>query len=216
MRIGRSARPLCSVLSACLLAPSLMMPMAAQASQTIRCQSDNYRYRYCRVDTDYRVRLERQFSKTHCRQGDTWGFDRRGVWVDRGCDAEFRVGSGSGRDDDKGNNKALAVGAAIAGVAILAAIANRNDKGGDVASWAVGRFQGYDERERANVDLTILPGGSVSGSAGRHEFTGRLEGDRLGAGRYTFRIERSSNGFLAKDDRDDRHRVYFRRTDGGY
>ncbi|MGO8717653.1 MAG: DUF3011 domain-containing protein [Acidobacteriaceae bacterium] len=25
-------------------------------------------------------------------QGRTWGFDGRGIWVDRGCRAEFRVG----------------------------------------------------------------------------------------------------------------------------
>jgi hypothetical protein len=24
-------------------------------------------------------------------QGQTWGTDRRGVWVDRGCRAEFRT-----------------------------------------------------------------------------------------------------------------------------
>jgi len=198
------------------MAPSLTMPLTAQASETIRCKSEHYRYHYCRVDTDYRVRLERQHSSTRCRQGDNWGFDRRGIWVDRGCDAEFRVGHGDSRDDDKSGNTALAVGAALAGVAVIAAIANRNDQGSEVASWAVGNFQGYDERERATVDLTILPGGSVSGQAGRHDFTGRLEGERLNAGRYNFRVERTSNGMLAVDERDDRHRVYFRRTEGGY
>jgi len=37
------------------------------------------------------VELRRQISGSPCVQGQTWGFDARGVWVDRGCRAEFRV-----------------------------------------------------------------------------------------------------------------------------
>ena len=56
------------------------------------CSSDDMRRHYCNADTRDGVRLVRQNSDAACRQGSTWGFDRRGIWVDRGCRAEFAVG----------------------------------------------------------------------------------------------------------------------------
>jgi Protein of unknown function (DUF3011) len=38
------------------------------------------------------VRLVRQRSDTDCILGRTWGYDPRGIWVDRGCRADFEVG----------------------------------------------------------------------------------------------------------------------------
>lgn len=187
---------------------ALVEPPPAFASRTIRCESDRYRYHYCRVDTDNRVELTRQLSSTRCRQGDNWGYDRRGVWVDRGCAAEFRVGRG-------GDGSGAAAAAAVLGIAAIAAIASHSQKDNDVASWAVGTFRGYDEREGTDVELTILPGGSVNGRAGRHGFDGNLSGDRLTAGNHTFRIERADNGFVGTEERD-RYRVYFRRAGSGY
>ncbi len=56
----------------------------------IRCESQGYRYTYCNVqDHVSDVRLTRQLSDTACIEGVTWGHDRGGVWVDRGCRAEF-------------------------------------------------------------------------------------------------------------------------------
>jgi hypothetical protein len=34
----------------------------------------------------------RQFGRAACRQNETWGYDSRGIWVDRGCGADFEVG----------------------------------------------------------------------------------------------------------------------------
>jgi hypothetical protein len=48
-------------------------------------------------------------------------------------------------------------------MAIIAAIAaSKGQSQKDVASWAVGTFSGYDDYERTDVEVTILPGGSVS------------------------------------------------------
>ena len=58
------------------------------------CESISNRYQFCRVDTRGGVQLQRQLSNSACRQNQTWGYDRNGIWVDRGCRAEFRVGSG--------------------------------------------------------------------------------------------------------------------------
>jgi len=73
----------------------------AVSSQTITCSSDDGKQRYCEMDLrDARVQLVRQRSEAACEQGVTWGFDGRGIWVDRGCRADFLVeteGPGSRR-----------------------------------------------------------------------------------------------------------------------
>jgi hypothetical protein len=188
----------------------------ALASQTITCASSGYRYSYCRVETGNDVRLERQRSSTECRQGYSWDYDRHGVWVDRGCAADFRVGGDGGHGS---RDKALAAGAAVAGIAVIAALAAQGSKGqqsADVPSWAVGAFSGYDARLGADVDLTILPGGSVSGRAGGTPFDGQFTGSVLRTERQAFRLERQGNGFVAIDERDANHRVVYRRSGGGY
>ena len=35
----------------------------------------------------------KQRSDSSCRQGYSWGYDRRGIWVDHGCRADFQVSS---------------------------------------------------------------------------------------------------------------------------
>ena len=37
------------------------------------------------------VRLDRQLSKGACREGYSWGWDRRGVWADKGCRGDFVI-----------------------------------------------------------------------------------------------------------------------------
>lgn len=196
---------------AAFLACVLALPPAAFASGIVHCESRHHMYQRCDVDTGGRVSIERQTSYTACRQGENWGYDHRSIWVDRGCGADFRVGGGSDR------NKAVAIGAAVAGLAVLAALASRSDNHtADTASWAVGNFRGYDEQERTSVELNILPGGSVTGQAGQHSFTGNLSGNDLQAGRTRFRIEPSGNGFIATDTGNPGHRVVFVRAGSGY
>ena len=198
-----------------LLCASLVTASPLLAEQSVTCRSDDRRYRYCRVRTDDNVRLVRQISHTRCRMYDNWGYDRHGVWVDQGCSAEFLVG-GRGGDRDRKLERA-AVGA-VAGAALIAALVStsQSQERKEVASWTVGTFRGYDQEERTDVEITILPGGSVRGLAAGSDFTGRLEGTSLQAGRHEFRIERSGNGFEATDTRDSRHRVMFQRTGSGY
>ncbi|HEX4022505.1 MAG TPA: DUF3011 domain-containing protein [Acidobacteriaceae bacterium] len=59
----------------------------------ITCSSNNGQRNYCPIDTSRGVRLVNQRSGSACIQGQTWGFDRRGIWVDRGCRADFAVGA---------------------------------------------------------------------------------------------------------------------------
>jgi len=63
-----------------------------RGGRTFYCASDDFNVHGCRVDTYGGVRLIRQRSEAPCVYGQTWGFDGRGIWVDRGCRADFAVG----------------------------------------------------------------------------------------------------------------------------
>ena len=60
-------------------------------SHSVTCASDNGQRVYCEAGTQGEVRLLRQISGSACTEGSTWGQDARGIWVDRGCRAEFEV-----------------------------------------------------------------------------------------------------------------------------
>ncbi len=75
----------------------------AQAQNAVKCESRKFKYREC--DTDMRrPRITRQLSKSPCIAGDTWGFQRGTIWVDRGCAAVFADSGGwrRWRDRDRG------------------------------------------------------------------------------------------------------------------
>lgn len=74
-----------------VVSPGEMSAQAAR-STTITCRSVNFKYQFCQVNTRGGVRLARQLSDTRCIQNRTWGFDNRGIWVDKGCGGEFLVG----------------------------------------------------------------------------------------------------------------------------
>lgn len=58
----------------------------------LRCESRANRIEHCTADTRNGVRLVRQLSASECVEGLDWGSDDKGVWVARGCRAEFRLG----------------------------------------------------------------------------------------------------------------------------
>ena len=86
---------------ACMVA---IKPQAAHG-QTIYCASDDGGRHYCNANTRGGVQLTRQRSGSACIQGQTWGWDNNGIWVDRGCRAEFttRNGNGNGWGNGHGN-----------------------------------------------------------------------------------------------------------------
>jgi hypothetical protein len=59
--------------------------------QTVTCSSNNGKRNYCNIPPRANVNLSRQISGSACVQGQTWGTDQRGLWVDKGCRAEFFV-----------------------------------------------------------------------------------------------------------------------------
>lgn len=61
---------------------------------TTRCESVDNRRVYCELPRDARVRsvrLGKQLSRAACTEGQTWGVDQRGLWVDDGCRADFEI-----------------------------------------------------------------------------------------------------------------------------
>ena len=65
-----------------------------QKTRTFTCKSDGFKYNHCQTGTrGGTIKLVRQISDAPCREHYTWGADRDGggVWVDKGCVAEFVV-----------------------------------------------------------------------------------------------------------------------------
>ena len=59
--------------------------------QLIDCDSNDRRQRRCGVTIRQDARLVRQKSGTPCVEGETWGWNRDGIWVSNGCRAQFQV-----------------------------------------------------------------------------------------------------------------------------
>jgi hypothetical protein len=72
-----------------LSAVALMLFSTMALADRVTCESRGGNRANCRMDTSGGVNLVKQLSSTPCRQGSTWGFNRHGVWVDRGCRAVF-------------------------------------------------------------------------------------------------------------------------------
>ena len=100
--------PIATILTLSMLAALAHAPVAQARRKPpavrVECSSLKDRYEYCRTHAIGTVRLERQLSKTACRQYQTWGSDGdgSGVWVRNGCRGVFVVerGGGSGGDGE--------------------------------------------------------------------------------------------------------------------
>lgn len=199
------------VTSAVLVASLLVPALPASADErVIRCESRNYRYNYCRADTDNRVMLMRQYSRRACILWQTWGYDRRGIWVDQGCGAEFRAGKGG-----ISGGEAAVAGAIVGGLILGSILANKDhgDRDRDVPSWMVGTFRGWDDYEGTEWELTITRNGAAEllrDSGHRVQTTGRFDGGRLYLGDRAFRVSRTGDGIRLRDERGGRDTEYWR------
>lgn len=79
-----------AVLSLTLLLPRKAQPQGLTPGHVI-CSS-NGGHVFCDADTAGGVSLERQlYDSNGCIKDQTWGYNDQGVWVDRGCSAEFAL-----------------------------------------------------------------------------------------------------------------------------
>lgn len=60
---------------------------------SFRCASQDFEYHFCQVDVGRggRIYVQRQVSKSGCIEGQSWGYNRAGVWVNGGCEAQFVI-----------------------------------------------------------------------------------------------------------------------------
>ena len=213
-----TARPVAAALVALLVAPPAF-------ARTVRCESRDYRHTYCPVPTYGDVQLRNERSRSACYYGRSWGYDHRGIWVDRGCRADFAVDEGrrgsysgyGGYDSyDRDRHDGSKAGAAVAGVALGAAIAaaivaskskNRQDDRDVVPSWLVGRFEGYNTEAHADVAMQISPSGTVTGYLpGGEQLHGTYRDGRVEFSGVLFDVEKTGSGFTLTQ-RDDRNNV---------
>lgn len=75
----------------------------------VRCESQANRIEHCTADTRKGVRLVRQLSASDCVENLDWGHDDEGIWVARGCRAEFRVGVDETAPDQAGAEEATKI-----------------------------------------------------------------------------------------------------------
>ncbi|WP_406846338.1 DUF3011 domain-containing protein [Stenotrophomonas lacuserhaii] len=61
------------------------------APRRLTCESKDRRRRFCGASITSGVNLLKQLSGRACEEGRNWGWDKRGIWVDDGCRAEFSV-----------------------------------------------------------------------------------------------------------------------------
>lgn len=210
-----TARPVAAVMAALLVAPPAF-------ARTVRCESKNYQYTYCPVPTYGDVQLRTELSHSACQYGRGWGFDHRGIWVDRGCRAEFAVDEGrrghySGydyydRDRDSGSKGSAAAAGVVLGAAVAAAILagknkHRQDDRDVVPSWLVGRFEGYNTEHHVDVAMQVSPSGAVTGYLpGGQQAHGSYRDGRVVFPDAEFDVEQTGSGFTLTQ-RGDRNNV---------
>ncbi len=71
--------------------PAVQSQPVGSVPTTVRCESVDNARNYCDAAFAVRARVQQQLSRSTCTEGVSWGLDRRGLWVDRGCRADFEV-----------------------------------------------------------------------------------------------------------------------------
>lgn len=167
---------------------------------TLRCSSNGLQLNRCPVGTDNGVELVKRRSLLACKPGETWGYDGQGIWVTRGCSADFRIGV------------AHTPSAAVASPQNSAnpmTPQGRLALGSRPPQWAVGTFVARDEYERLDIQLTVAADGRVQGKIGDQAFTGVMTSNRLDTGRHVFSFVHSGTGFYATNERNGQHHIQF-------
>jgi hypothetical protein len=75
---------------------------------TVVCESRDWRRHYCAADTLGQITLGRELTRDNrCVERRTWGYDSKGIWVDRGCRAEFQIADNAGTYRERGPSQAM-------------------------------------------------------------------------------------------------------------
>jgi hypothetical protein len=208
------------------LALAVVTTGTAYGDYKVRCRSENYKYKECRLPDHGYVHLSQQLSGTDCRQGKNWDFDRRHIWVDDGCGAEFTVESRRHTSDDKDHQGAGAL-AAVAAIAVIAAVANSSNHDGDdkhhddnyyhgghssyIPRWLVGDWVGYNMQQQTEVALNINANGRARATVNGVHLDGYVNDERLYIGDAQFYLDKAGSGFNTTQVGHSSNQVHYRR-----
>ncbi len=177
-------------------------------SRYITCSSRDSQYTYCRAHTEDRVSLSRQLSSNQCIEGRTWGYDRHGIWVDRGCRAEFTLGRSGYREyngggyGDYGDYRERSHGD----------YRDHSDRdNGNIPGWIIGRFSGKNDRDNTPASIRVKRNGDVTARWAGKQHAGHFDGRNLHVGDSHFIVKQRRNGFETILRRDHGNRVRFYR-----
>ncbi len=93
-------------MTAGLILLAVVVHSGQSLGERIQCASTDGGYNYCRCNTMQGVVLVHEVGGTSCRFNESWGFDDQGIWVDRGCSGDFRVGAEAASDSAASAGKA--------------------------------------------------------------------------------------------------------------
>ena len=170
--------------------PSYGRPESGR-QETVECRSEDYRYRHCSVDTRGPVRLVDQYSDSPCVEGRTWGHDRRGIWVDRGCAARFEIGRrGGGNDGDRWDDERTAT-----------------------PGWLIGEYRGHSRIFDESIQLSIDRRGQAVARVRGRRIEGYVTqlGQELILGNRRYSVYRQRDGIQTIEKGDRGNIVEYRR-----
>lgn len=67
------------------------VPIQPTLDSPVVCESENGKRKDCAADTASGVQIVRSLTNSPCRFRQEWGYDAKGIWVTKGCGAEFVV-----------------------------------------------------------------------------------------------------------------------------
>lgn len=178
-------------------------------SRHMTCNSRDSQYNYCRVHTEDQVRLSRQLSSHECIEGRTWGYDRHGIWVDRGCRAEFIVGRSGYKEynemgyGDYNDHREMSRGDYRD---------HREKDYGNIPGWIMGDFNGKNQRDHTAASISISRRGDVVARWAGQQHKGYFDGRNLHIGDKDFIVKQRRDGFETILRQDHSNRVIFYRS----
>lgn len=60
--------------------------------RTVTCESADGTRRHCPAESKHGIAIAKRMGEAACVLDETWGFDDEGIWVDKGCSAQFALG----------------------------------------------------------------------------------------------------------------------------
>jgi hypothetical protein len=162
-----------------------LIPNLAYAGDQVKviCDSDDFQLVRCPIKNEG-ARLLRQISESSCKRDRDWGYDRKGIWVDNGCEAEFLVTkeSGSSSKDDKA--AAALLGGLLLGALVVSAMDetppnntnnntnNTNNNWNANNNTGVNTASSWGNNNNANVNVNtqsiVIPNWAVGSYRGRN------------------------------------------------